>query len=274
MIMVALRSLIYVVTTSLLYQLGVASSTPIQVELIFPKNNTVYQPVYPFPIVYAVHNFSKLWKYQPTLTWQLWELYPAASAKISYDDGFVGWDFRKAPATWTPPPDTFLAINSSVKPSRKNESVWMIEHNFYLASPDCNSTPIRKDWIYFNTSIDTGIMPILSASNTCLSPWRTISIGDRDQSNDTCTPTYPEHPPTSCAFSVDEQVVDQISRQMVINSGCKNVTWPNSTGIGYRCDQFQRYDPVKISDAWRRSSTSIGLLVIIISMLSFRVDLF
>ena len=129
--------------TAFLFRLGSASSISAQVDLVFPRNNTVYQPVYPFPIVYAIHNFSKVWQYQPTVSLTLIEINLETTQRLSYSEGVVGFDSKKTQPSWAPPPDTFLAINSSSNPSRSNQSSWILQHSFNINALNCAGMEYR-----------------------------------------------------------------------------------------------------------------------------------
>src|ERR1700761_760991 len=87
----------------------------LQVDLVFPRNNTVYKPAAVFPIVFAIHNFSKLWKYRPYLYWELssWDTGKNWPINLA-GDGIIGYDSIMKPKDPGPsPPDLYLAVNSS-----------------------------------------------------------------------------------------------------------------------------------------------------------------
>jgi hypothetical protein len=39
------------------------NNTKVQLDLVFPLNNTVYQPIYSFPVVFAIHNTALSWPF-------------------------------------------------------------------------------------------------------------------------------------------------------------------------------------------------------------------
>jgi hypothetical protein len=236
------------------------------VDLVFPRNNTVYQPVYPFPIVYAIHNFSKVWKYQPTMSWLLIEINLETQQKLSYSEGVVGFDPKKTHLSWAPPPDTFLAINSSSNPSKSNQSSWILQYNFNINALDCAGAENLPGYVYFNTSNISGVMPNLKAFGDCAPTIGAISIETQLQTNDTCVqPSSPQPNPVPCAYSVDQNTVDQVAKEMIKVTRCENVTWPNGTGIGNQC-QFGKTIGSE-SNVLRWNSAAMGLSVIMMALI-------
>lgn len=43
----------------------------VQLDIVFPHNDTVYKPVYPFPVVFAFHNAAVAWPFKFNLQWNL-----------------------------------------------------------------------------------------------------------------------------------------------------------------------------------------------------------
>ena len=157
-----------------LFRHSLSVDTRIQVDLILPRNNTIYQPVYPFPIVFAVHNFSAAWQYEPLLEWRLYEQGPGKPSQTFAGRGSIGWDERQP--SWSPPPDKLLAINFTESTSHTNESSWFLEYGFTVGEDVClakGGPPARiashgiYGIIYFNTSYITGEMPGITASGSC-----------------------------------------------------------------------------------------------------------
>lgn len=127
------------------------------------------------------------------------------------------------------------------KISYENESNFALEYILGVGEDYCYGInppyPREHGFVYFNTSNITGEMPDIAASGPCPLPLAVIGMMGPNQTNPTCPLlTSPRPPPVSCAFSVDTQIADQISKAMVEASTCKNVTWPNGTGIGNPCD--------------------------------------
>jgi hypothetical protein len=89
-----------------LFRSSLSVDTTIQADLVFPKNNSVYQLVFPFPIVFALHNFSTAWHYNPLLWWRLLYLQPPRMEQSLMERTAIGWE-----DDWATTPDKFLAIN-------------------------------------------------------------------------------------------------------------------------------------------------------------------
>jgi hypothetical protein len=262
-----------------LFQPGRSSGIPVQVDLIFPKNNTVYQPVYPFPFVFAVHNFSKAWQYQPAVFWKLEQFSPTRFL-YPIEGGFVGWDLMIADETWGPPPDTFLALNSSIYPSldimsptfpdpryHLNETSWILEFSIWFSSPHCSERIEHRQNVFFNTSINSGVMPDLQAFGSCPNASAAISVEGQSHMNKTCVQVT-SLDPVPCAIHVDQQLVDRVSKEMVDITKCSNVTWPNGTGIGTQCRWGKSLSESSESSILRWNSYAMGFSIVILVVIS------
>jgi hypothetical protein len=220
-------------------QSGATSDLQVQVDLVFPKNDTAYKPTNPFPIVFAVHNFATAWSDKPTLQWRLTRT--DMGRRTIAEEGWIGWREGSAP----PPEAHFLYINSSKIVGRYNASRWTIEYLFSVGSDTCRGSLVDLDYvnmpgsrgsILFSTDIDRGVMPDVAATGTCATPLGSVSIIGKNQTDPSCSPLMKPNPaPNACAFAVNQKVADQVSKEMTTASGCKNGSWPLGTGIGQDC---------------------------------------
>src|ERR1700761_3495775 len=280
--MIAVTDFLSLLITTFLFQPGLSSTIPIQVDLVFPRNNTVYQPVYPFPFVFAFHNFSTAWKYKPSVYWAFRIFIPMTGEERFVEDGFIGYNLLTTQSTWAPPPDKFLAINASkipsqdiqytrfpdVPPNPSNQTSRILEYSISFSSPICSNLTERRERILFNTGLSFGAMPYLNAFGSC-PPVSAAAIsieGDgKSQMNKTCIQlTSPN--PIPCAFTVDQQTLDQVSKEMVQLTKCSNVTWPNGTGIGSQCTGGKSLRSE--SHVLRWDYSAIGISIIILAMIS------
>jgi hypothetical protein len=215
---------------------GLSISTPVQVDLVFPRNETTYQPVYPFPIVFALHNFSTAWMYKPTVRWSVTETIPSKGGDPSTQWYFAGWGDNQEQAKWAPPADNILSINNTSLAGQANDSSYTIDIKFYMNTRECTTTKLEINRrIVFKTS-RTGIMPSLKTADTCATVLGAISVDGRAQDNSCLQMTSQQPPPVTCAYNIDSKAVDDISKAMTVASECPNAVWPNTTGIGTRCD--------------------------------------
>jgi hypothetical protein len=224
----------------------------VQVDLVFPKNNTEYLPVWPFPVVFALHNFSVAWKYRPTVEWSIgawderYDSFTLATSTLS-TQGVIG----SQSADWGPPPDKYLWINSTSRISYYNESDrhwnqsrFSLSWSFRLGDRDrCTgpgfgddgSRPFRgfaqfyTGKVFFNVSNSTGVMPDLVSHGPCALELGAVGYQGPNSTEETCPLlSWPRPNPTPCAFTIDSKAVDQVSKAMVNRSGCgKKFTWPS-----------------------------------------------
>jgi hypothetical protein len=263
--MITSTPLLTLILTTFLFESCLSSSIPVQVDLIFPRSNVVYQPVYPFPIVFALHNFSAAWQYKPTVKWTFAQVNQFTNEETFVGDGSFGWD--QTYNTMSPPSDKFLAINSSSFPSQSNQSTWVLEYNFFLDTQECSGSLYRRNKIRFQTNIISGSMPDLTAAGSCPLALGAIAVENRNQPDENCTRlSSPQPDPVSCAFQVDQKAVDQISKKMVELSKCPNAIWPNSTGIGDQCDPFPK-KPKSEGNVSRGSSLVLVLSIMLLGVI-------
>jgi hypothetical protein len=220
-----------------LFPFGLSTSTPVQVDLVFPRNGSTYQPVYPFPIVFALHNFSKAWKYKPTVHWRVNETIPSKGGDPLYQWSYAGWNDYEEQAKWAPPADNVLSINNTILAGRADDANYVIDIDFYMNTGECTQPKLNINRrIVFKTS-RTGIMPDLKAADTCATVLGAISVDGREKDNECLQMTPEQAPPVACAYNIDSKAVDDISKAMAVASECPNAVWPNTTGIGTQCDK-------------------------------------
>jgi hypothetical protein len=241
----------------------------VQADLVFPRNDSVYQPVYPFPIVFALSNFSRAWKYMPMVAWELTKYDPTSRQAYFANREFAGWNRNGTVPNWGAQPDKYLSIHWSHSPSNYNDSYWRLEWSFYVGKDDCLDGPDEKSKgstgrIFFQTSNLTGIMPNLMASGPCPLPLYAVGITGENKSDEKCPLVSTPPPAPSCGFPVDKLVVDQVAKAMVDVSGCKNTTWPGGTGVGYRCSNSVE----TTSKGSRLERSSFALVVSLVGLLS------
>jgi hypothetical protein len=254
--------------TTFLFSPSYSLDLTVQADLVFPRNRT-YQPVYPFPIVFALSNFFQAWKYRPTVWWRLaeWEGRYWAYA----NSGLIGWNANGTLPNWGAQPDKYLSIHSSESPSHYNESYWQLEWSFWVGKDDCLKGPDSKSHgsigrIFFSTSNITGIMPNLIASGPCPFTMGVVGITGQNQTDETCPLVSTPRPAPTCGFTVDNLVVDQVTKAMVDISECKNVTWPSGTGVGKDCPKSA--ETTSKGNARERNSFAMVLSLIIFASLS------
>lgn len=208
----------------------------VQVDIIFPKNNSVYLPIYPFPVIFALHNFSAVWQYEPILKWRLKSWINHSSYGqwgLASGDILTEWNRE-----WAPPPDKHIMINSTASEAvvYNNESIFAIEWFFGLGDGErCRPAPKQPPYadytrglILFNTSNVTGVMPDITSGGPCALPLGAIGYLGANQTDATCPLlSRPRPTPALCAYLIDAQLEDQVSKTMVNESRCGDkFKWP------------------------------------------------
>jgi hypothetical protein len=105
--MILVLNIFFLLIELCLFQLCHSVDANLQVDLVFPKNNTIYQSAYVFPIVFALHSPFSAWQYKPYSQWRLLE------GKGSSEKSLFKWRCWLGPL----PSDKFLAISCTIKTS-------------------------------------------------------------------------------------------------------------------------------------------------------------
>jgi hypothetical protein len=112
-----------IVIGSIIPSCACLSRSTIQLDIIFPRNGSVYKPTWPFPIVFAVHNIDRVWSLQPGIAWDFsgpWKADggdPRRTEEASWSHVLYPNSVREP--TWTmkeplpAPPQTFVIINGT-----------------------------------------------------------------------------------------------------------------------------------------------------------------
>jgi hypothetical protein len=111
-----------------------AQKTPfpqnIELDLIFPRNNTVYAPTAQFPVVFAIQNAAIGWPYGLTVDWDITSALPVGS-QYTRNSGSFNSSTRALPS-----PGPFLFIGSSNKTNTVDRFVLQWSFSINNASVD------------------------------------------------------------------------------------------------------------------------------------------
>lgn len=219
-----------------------------QVDLVFPRNDTVYQPVYPFPIVFAISNSEAGWPYGTSLNWNLFGLYSDdREPDLIATGGIVESDTRVNISNSAE--DQWLAIYDA--PELMNSSFTELSLSVAFGAPN----PCKEDrersielqpgtfmTISFNIS-SKGELPNVEAGGPCAVPVGAMGITDpKNIENSTlegsCLIVAPEDewPPVApCAFRIGAEVASQVESKMLEAATCTTGSWPDPTGLVGPC---------------------------------------
>lgn len=224
--------------------------TTVQFDIIFPRNNTVYKPVYPFPVVFGLHNGSAAWSYVITWDWDILSLDTEPGGKRTVASG--GW-IPGVPGVETPaaPPNPYLIIDPVEEIVNTTSRNFFMRYGFAITH-SCNESarPIKvdpyltvsfDDGIYFSLDPENGELPDLTAAGPCATPVGSIGIQKEIPNiagswNDVCPVLAPGPQPTqSCALPIHDTIATQVAARMLNYTECPDQTWPNVTGLVGKC---------------------------------------
>jgi hypothetical protein len=245
----------------------------IQVDVVFPREGGRYAPVYPFPIVMAVHNLSHAWRYDLQLFYRIRDL-----KGNDGDFGFseVMWPrdnekdgLKTGPNTETaPPPDKFLFINGTDKFARVATGEFSMIVGLRMAV-NCTEGPVtaeEKDealrhtpgtglvgGVTFSMAAD-GELPNVMAGGECADPLIAMEVNgtilyddapvrmdDPEWYGKQCpilTDPYPD-PKSGCQYRLTSDDQKKVEDEMLEVAGCagrKGVSWP-SRDLVLPCDK-------------------------------------
>jgi hypothetical protein len=221
------------------------SSDVVQLNLVFPRNNTVYKPVFPFPIVFSVQNAARIWQYSPKFAWQLSRQWDDPYLEpISTFGGFDrGNNESRHYIGDRLPPERFFLIRGNKAIVNANLPVKLMIQYFFTVGPRCfaakdgtggGSDPADQTFgkpIFFELNWN-GTDPNVLANGTCSTPLGTIGISGEgsglDMYNRTCpTVMSPAPPPDPCGLKIDEDTVYRVEKAMIRQSNCDMKSWPD-----------------------------------------------
>jgi hypothetical protein len=231
------------------------NNTKVQLDLLFPQNNTLYKPVYPFPIVFAIHNAALSWPFGTIFRWQLMEVgiteHPEYQEPVwnVIDDG----GYKPAVTFYNPtagrgalPLSPFLFINSSLNIINTTATRFRLQYTFGLwtncsdevAESQVNRTKalrtIKVDGeVTFNISRNNGKVPSIEAGE-CATPLGAIGIlGSNGSEYGFPCPIRQNPPPETeeCKFKADLAIAKEVADAMIRQSDCRGQSWPNVTGL-------------------------------------------
>lgn len=226
-----------------------------QVDLLFPHNNTVYQPVYPFPFVFGVQNAHLAAPFQSQISWTL------KSAEAPYDSILVG--VVETPSDPLVIDSTHLLVNSTISRFHlivdfdiRRSCVPPSEAGMWGAGP-----ALSTKQIWFNISREAGERPSILAGGPCGYPIGAYEVNGSmpDRQFGQCALLADPAPELqACSFKIDESVARQVERAMVNISQC--ASWPDASGSLGRCIPQSTGSPITVSAVLRDLLASLAVL--------------
>ncbi|KAM5436979.1 hypothetical protein MferCBS31731_005632 [Microsporum ferrugineum] len=205
-------------------------SQGIQLDVVFPQDKATYKPVYPFPIVFAFHNLSRIATKDVQLIWRLVGLDPPPSP------GIQDFGRRLLDHSLLSYPDELLILNSTREILNSTTGTFNLNYLFEIdydcfdniTRPEYNRTYGRGGTVQFKLSHDGDIPDILPAG-----PYAQplLSIGyEGDLTNSTggvCHSIF-EKPVQANALKIDEALASRVSSAMMATVSCTAGSWPNN----------------------------------------------
>lgn len=236
-------------------------SNVVQVNLAFPKANATYQPVYPFPLVFAIQNIPLLW--QSTI-WMSWTLYDVDSHDL-IDDGFLTRTASATPNDTGIPPNQWLQIISTSElinstysyvelayvfsaRSGCNETTWEEDE---LAVPEEYNTRVSWGGIRFHLAPD-GPLPDIEAAGPCPAPIGAVVVLDQLTNGDLACPLFGNtqeepHLVEECATRIGADAASQVASKMLEAATCTDGQWPDPTGLVGPCPTEDEESTARVS---------------------------
>jgi hypothetical protein len=218
-----------------------------QVDLVFPRNNSYYQRVWPFPTVFALQNFSAGWEYNPSFFWML-SRYNNLSGDYNEMDyakmGQIERDNQSSPGSWGPPVDNYLSVNFTDAIWSNKASPWRLIYGFQLRPTNCTGYAVDRQELFagfidFHTISTKGLQPNMTGNGTCSIPLGAVQLMGPNRTNVHC-PSILEPPPKpkSCALTIDKTAMDQIASATVEFADCDE-SGPRSTKQSFQSFKAQ-----------------------------------
>jgi hypothetical protein len=261
-------------------------STNVQLDVIFPQNHTTYKPVFPFPIVLALHNGSaakRAW-----LEWE-WNIISAAkdepwtlisSGSYRDENNFPSFVDNNTDLDVSPlMKDTLIVspayelINTTVKKLKMNIRMGIIQACTKDSEPPIvgSGNMFVDKPIYFNLDSETGIVPDLAAAESYAVPIGSIRmegwvLGMRaDTGNRQSCPVLNQtlQSVQERAVQVNDTIANLVAARMLNETDCEDQTWPNVTGMLGKCPRRTSAAPNR---HWAGATLVVALLFSVLSL--------
>ena len=230
-----------------------------ELDLIFPRINETYKPVYPFPVVFAIRNPGAVWPYNFHFEWTMMPINKRASESdhgrfpLIVDGLSTSGIFEGS--------DPHYQIYGAVEVFNTTHKEWFIDwgatllrnctDNERTATPDQINATTGNFRFYFdkeNGKLPDIYQPDASASSAdadadsgCPRPLWTVNLSDESRPDSGCVrldleDPYPE--PSPCAVRPTEELAANVTAEMLRTAMCVGVTeWPSEELTGYCGDE-------------------------------------
>jgi len=228
-----------------------ASDTPssVQFDLVFPRNNSLIEPFYPSPVIFALHNFSAI--RQNTIFWS-WNITDAYDTEYKPPSIIASGKSRLDAIEKEISPDTLLMIEPVSQLRNNTVNSFRLSYTFGLTYACGNTTELPTGSPYITVRFDgaivfgiLGIVPdeddgfiALARKGSCAIPIGSVGVQKRPSSNSEqdCQVLNPDIQPTkTCALPIDARVTERAEAVMNASAECPNRTWPDTTGLMGNC---------------------------------------
>ncbi|KAK2050315.1 hypothetical protein LZ31DRAFT_590198 [Colletotrichum somersetense] len=256
-----------------------ALPSSIEVDLIFPRNDTVYKPVWPFPIVFAVRNASQLWQSDEFFTfWVKWELtgytdINNSDTSLLFTSGV--WKTGKNATTNS----TVTVIDASRRnlvnaPQRQFELKYTTTmfagcpRNTSSKGADSKPQDVSYDGtVLFTTDPDAGQIPSIANSDECPTFVGSFEVTDARHDWGSLCPVVSQNSPPSqaCDLKMDEALANEVSEAMLDRADCTRGTWPDLEGklSSTSCNEANSTSGAKVLGV---PDTTVSALVLILAV--------
>ena len=221
----------------------------VQFDLVFPRNNSLIEPYYPSPVIFALHNFSAIG--QNTLFWS-WNITDAYDTEYEPPTIIASGKTRFDAIEKEISPDILLIIEPVSQLRNNTVNSFRLSYTFGLTYACGNTTGLPTGSpdiaVRFEGAIVFGILGIvpdeedgfiaLARKGSCGIPIGSIGVQKRPSSNSeqACQILNPGIQPTkACALPIDARVTEQAAAVMSEAASCPNRTWPDTTGLMGNC---------------------------------------
>jgi hypothetical protein len=248
--------------------------TTVQLDIVFPRNNTAYKPVYPFPIILASHNMAVIDQFPFDFHWGLTYNTSAGNEIVELTEA---WQFSREYIlqgdkldgnSQSPSPLLLMTTSGMFGKTEARPGIYLLSVSFGIQRTACsvfnNRADLRdtyiKSMIYLNIT-GLGQTPDILSAGDCADVLGGFGVPASFKDYERPCPVFarPNPPRESCATKVNASIASKVTQAMLSTLGCEpsQYSWPNTTFRNRGCVWDRKGNDATAKELFKVSSIAL-----------------